>query len=423
MTSPRRFEQDLPVLLADLYPAGVPGYRDDIVQQTARMRQRPAWAFPGRWIPMVDLIAERRLAPRVPWRAIGVAALIALLIAGALVFVGSPRRVPAPFGPAGDGLIVYASGGDLFAGDITTKESRLVLGGPERDSAPLFSPDGQRLAFLRATSTAAYDLLVVGIDGRNSTKVSTTPLAAGSTFQWAPDSRGVFVAYTTGDLVRFDAGAGPPVVVAHDVDVDSHAFRPPDGRQILFQTHGDASTLLVMNADGTGAHSIAPVGDHGNINQARWSPDGSRIAIGRKLDDPVQLRLFIVNADGSGLRQLTNDRREWFETDPVWSPDGTRVAFNRWLHGTATDQWWIQPIGIVTIATGAFMEAGAAPVSEGSLFDWSPDGRSLIGLPGPHAAYGETASNQPTVIDVATGREAPLAWKVESAVSWQRVAP
>ena len=46
MTSPRRFEQDLPALLAGLYLAGTPDYRDDIVQQTARVRQRPAWTFP-----------------------------------------------------------------------------------------------------------------------------------------------------------------------------------------------------------------------------------------------------------------------------------------------------------------------------------------------------------------------------------------
>ena len=32
MTSPRRFEQDLPALLADLYLAATPDYRDDLVR-------------------------------------------------------------------------------------------------------------------------------------------------------------------------------------------------------------------------------------------------------------------------------------------------------------------------------------------------------------------------------------------------------
>jgi hypothetical protein len=38
MTSDRRFEQDLPDLMAQLAPRAVPDYRDDVVQQTARMR-------------------------------------------------------------------------------------------------------------------------------------------------------------------------------------------------------------------------------------------------------------------------------------------------------------------------------------------------------------------------------------------------
>ena len=47
-----RFEKDLPGLLAELAPRAKPDYRDDIVRQTARTRQRPAWMFPERWIPM-----------------------------------------------------------------------------------------------------------------------------------------------------------------------------------------------------------------------------------------------------------------------------------------------------------------------------------------------------------------------------------
>ena len=38
MTSPRRFERDLPAILGDLYLAGTPDYRDDLVRQTARVQ-------------------------------------------------------------------------------------------------------------------------------------------------------------------------------------------------------------------------------------------------------------------------------------------------------------------------------------------------------------------------------------------------
>ena len=79
MTSPRRFEQDLPALLADMYVAGTPDYRDDLVQQIARVRQRPAWTFPERWLPMDFATKAMPGAPRIPWRIVGVLALLAVL--------------------------------------------------------------------------------------------------------------------------------------------------------------------------------------------------------------------------------------------------------------------------------------------------------------------------------------------------------
>src|SRR5437867_13063954 len=106
MTTPRRFEADLPALLADLYLAGTPDYRDDLIQQTARVRQRPAWTFPERWLP-VELVTTRVPLTRMPWRQIGVLALIAILLVAALaVYVGShQQRLPAPFGIAANGII------------------------------------------------------------------------------------------------------------------------------------------------------------------------------------------------------------------------------------------------------------------------------------------------------------------------------
>src|SRR5205085_9384296 len=84
MTTFDRFQDDLPVTLIELADERMPDYVDDLLGRTAASSQRPAWSFPGRWIPMADLIAERTFVPRVPWRALAVAALLALLIGGAI---------------------------------------------------------------------------------------------------------------------------------------------------------------------------------------------------------------------------------------------------------------------------------------------------------------------------------------------------
>ncbi|MFL5620933.1 MAG: hypothetical protein ACJ79A_21330 [Gemmatimonadaceae bacterium] len=57
-----------------------------------------------------------------------------------------------------------------------------------------------------------------------------------------------------------------------------------------------------------------------------WSPDGSRLLLGRWLGDSKQL--YSVRADGTDFKQLTSG--PYFHTRPRWSPDGRRIAFYRW---------------------------------------------------------------------------------------------
>ena len=71
MTMPSRIERNLPAILEDLSMAPVPDYLDDVFGQTGRIRQRPAWTFPGRWLPMADIARVRAYAPAPPWRRAG----------------------------------------------------------------------------------------------------------------------------------------------------------------------------------------------------------------------------------------------------------------------------------------------------------------------------------------------------------------
>src|SRR6266487_1858576 len=117
-----RFERQLPELLTELAVPRTPDYFDDLLEQAARTRQRPAWSILERWLPMVDVARQPVVVPRLPWRAIGLGlALLALLVAvvTALVVGGRPN-VPAPFGPARNGLVAYTFGGDIYTADPLT---------------------------------------------------------------------------------------------------------------------------------------------------------------------------------------------------------------------------------------------------------------------------------------------------------------
>ena len=118
MTASTRYERNLPAILDDLSAGPAPEYLDDVFARTGRMRQRPGWTFPERWLPVADIARTRAFAPAPPWRLIAVAlVVIALALAALLIVAGSQRKVAPPFGPARNGEIVYDSAGDLYVGN------------------------------------------------------------------------------------------------------------------------------------------------------------------------------------------------------------------------------------------------------------------------------------------------------------------
>ena len=64
-----------------------------------------------------------------------------------------------------------------------------------------------------------------------------------------------------------------------------------------------------------------------------WSPDGSKIAFDFLASDgctdlACEVEIGVMNADGSGFVQLTSGD-PFFRFTPVWSPDGTKLAIGR----------------------------------------------------------------------------------------------
>ena len=433
MTSPRRFESDLPALLADLYLAGTPDYRDDLVQQTARMRQRPAWTVPERWLP-VELVTSRVPTTRMPWRQLGVLALIALLVGALLaVYIGSQTpRLPAPFGVAGNGLVAYAQGGDIFTVDPVNGTARAIVSGPETDATPSFSRDGTKVLFLRkiTDSTDQFTLMAAASDGSNVHVVREDPVTADDVVEWSADGRSVLVS-SDSTITRYDeTGATRPTVLVRGARFQEGEIRPPDGAQILYEPDATAAVdLWIMDADGSDARLVytPPMQSPVDLDQVRWSPDGR--LIGFKCAQPGDQsngRICVVAPDGSDLRVVdVNTTGDWTETDFVWSPDSRYIAFNRWYLDPAVGSYVIQPIGLVRVADGTMVDLGQAPAPEGALFDFSPDGKTILSLPARlfHSTAAAMSPATPLAIDIASGTATEASWKVTSDVSWQRLAP
>ena len=236
MSANDRFERRLPVILDSLAPTRAPEYFDDILGQVDRTRQRPGWTFPERWLPVSALTNRLAVTPRIPMRAaIAVMLLIVGLVVGALLLAGSRPRVPAPFGPAANGQIMFIDEtGAIRSGNPVDGTSSIIVAG-SGNRMPIMSPDGTRLAYL-----SVDELIVTDPLGRDPVVVATVGLLGADYLGWMPDSSRVIIRLSTGKLVAYDVAAGAqasPLLDSANVgglhnDL-ADLFRPPAGEDIL----------------------------------------------------------------------------------------------------------------------------------------------------------------------------------------------
>jgi dipeptidyl aminopeptidase/acylaminoacyl peptidase len=434
MTNPIRFEQDLPMLLDDLYLTGTPDYRDDLVRRIAATRQRPAWTFPERWLP-VDITTRAAPIARMPWRQLGVLALIGLLIVAALAaYVGSQQReLPAPFGPAANGVIALADGGDLYTADPLTGAATTLVVGPETDRLPVWSLDGTRVAFERKVEGDEGPgwLFVVGQDGRGLIQVTAEPLVGLSGWSFSPDGRSI-VALTGSEhgpqiMVVASDGAGRPRFLDLGVTPEDGApLYRPDGAEIMFlgrQPGAMYRDLYALDLASGDVHTIIAGSVSADIHTAAWSPDGTHIsyAVFDQNADQRSSRTHVADVDGTGDIAVDTHPGSIADGGNTWSNDGTRLIITRFFPGGSDDIARSSIVPIDRSSTG--VEIGCLPDAPPSdctaEWIWSPDDSLLLGA----RVDGGDISVPQFLADPLTGEIRPAPWTAAAYPAWQRVAP
>ena len=429
-----RVDRALPALFDQLAEARTPDYLEAAIERASSRPQRPAWTFAGRWLP-VELTTARVPATRMPMRQLGVLAVIALLVAAALaVYAGShQQKLPAPFGPAANGLIPFEQGGDIYVGDPTTGQTRLVVSGPEHDWGPSYTFDGTKIGFMRDVplggGVVGGDVYVLQLDGSGLVKVTPQPIRQVGYVMWAPDGRlGIIEPETTTTgcagvtlcsanqlhLLAAD-GSGAIERIPSSTGITDLQWRPPDGKQFLYRAMVDGKFgLFVMNADGTDRRTVIEprFGSEMDMDLASfaYSADGTRIFYNHA-DAGGCCQLWTANADGTDQHALVSNTGDAWDGVPVPSPDGTRVAF--WHHPNVGVTHGIAVVR--SDGTGPVVQTGPV-LSDTARWFWAPDSSKILMYPD------NSGTTKPYLLDPDGGPWTTVPWTSGPDLDWQRTA-
>jgi hypothetical protein len=249
--------------------------------------------------------------------------------------------------------------------------------------APAWSPDGARVAWLRSDGHEYPGIWVAGADGSGRRKLADTVFPFGSaetTLSWSPDGARLYAtrpgfirgAAQYNDLWAFAPAAGRWTRLTEGLRArDPHPS--PDGRTLALVTAERGTTRLAL----LDLAAPVPVRDPARLRflsepaadqyfAPRWSPDGSRIAVGVRLPGGAgEIRVL----DPAGRVLARTPAGPAAIGAPAWSPDGREVLFS-------ADRTGIFNVFAWTPATGGLRQLTDAV---GGVFcpAPSPDGRTL----------------------------------------------
>ena len=309
--------------------------------RTARISGSGSGAWPPPAIEQQDKNTKRFL-----WMGAGLVAVIAAVIyfvPGAKPKLGSPtahgqlrqllatqKNILGP-GLSPDGkMLAYVeegeSGDDLYVTRVAGGERVRLTSDISRKGEPVFSPDGEKIAFARMTAGA-------------------------------PEEEICTIATLGGDIIPVTRSGSMPAW-------------SPDGTRLTFvkRTAGEAEALGIVSLDGTEMHTIL-AGDaiYPFLGRPAWSPDGKTIAVARSRGGDSR-EVWLVPVEGGTATQFTHGTGGVSSDEPMYSADGRGIVL-RSNRGGSWNIWYVElkGNGATQLTTGAGRDMMPSVARDGTM--------------------------------------------------------
>lgn len=228
---------------------------------------------------------------------------------------------------------------DLYVMNADGSGERLLVGGATDDFWPSWSPEGTEIVFMSDRSTFG-DIFIVDVEtGDLRVKRIARSPTADEFPDWSPlDDRIAYVEErkradeTRIFTVRSDGSDKRVVSVLEGCCGIRQVEWSPDGKElaITWLRHGQADVWRISVADGKKKRvTYGTTGD----GFASWSPDGQHLVFMTNRHTPNGDDVYVVDADGSDEREMV--RTPWYDGSPDWSPRGDLILFDS-IHGADT---------------------------------------------------------------------------------------
>ncbi len=303
---------------------------------------------------------------------------------------------------------------DIYIRQLQSETPFRLTDHPGRDRHPKWSPDGQRLVFVREDGTDCNIYIVPSLGGpeKKLAPCGNTRYPAAS---WSPDGDWLGLAKEVDGQLRLEL-VSVSTLERRDLTVPPETFWgdhtpafSPDGQSVAFiRSHVPGiEDIYIINVEDGEPRRVTL--DNRDITGLEWSPDGLSIVFssnragtyslwkvrsegrepewitggGMKLKDPAvarqkdriafenwvyEINIWQVGVDGQVERLIAST--QW-DRQPQFSPDGERIAFVSTRSGHS-EIWMSNAEGSSPIQLTSF----AGPHT--SQPRWSPDGQRLV---------------------------------------------